>query len=142
MSEAEFERQPTNRAVELRIAPRLENVAVVRTLVGAVGTFEDLDVDTVADLRLAVDEACTQLVRSASPESTLVVVIDPQDAEVVVHTSAVCEADDVIGTDSFSWHVLTALTAEPKIFRDGSEPDNGRGVFGVTLTARRVGCVK
>ncbi len=60
-------------AVELRVAARLENLAVLRTVVGAVGTFEDLDFDAVADLRLAVDEACTRLIRSASPEATLVV---------------------------------------------------------------------
>src|SRR3982074_915600 len=52
------------RLVELRVAARLENLAMVRTLVAAVGTFEDLDFDAVADLRLAVDEAGTRLVRS------------------------------------------------------------------------------
>jgi len=40
-------------AVELRVAASLENLAVLRTLVAAVGTFEDLDFDAVADLRLA-----------------------------------------------------------------------------------------
>ncbi len=37
------------------------------TVVAAMGTFEDLDFDTVSDLRLAVDEACTRLIRSAVP---------------------------------------------------------------------------
>ncbi len=64
-------------AVELRVAARLENLAVLRTLVGAVGTFADLDLDSVADLRLAVDEACTLLIRSASPGAALAVVVDP-----------------------------------------------------------------
>ena len=54
-------------SVELRVAATLENLAVLRTLVAAVGTFEDLDFDAVADLRLAVDEACTRLIRSAVP---------------------------------------------------------------------------
>ncbi len=60
-------RQRGYRAVELNVAARLENLAVLRTVVGAVGTFEDLDFDAVADLRLAVDEACTRLIRSATP---------------------------------------------------------------------------
>ena len=34
-------------AIELRVAAKLENLAVLRTLVGAVGTFEDLDFDAV-----------------------------------------------------------------------------------------------
>ena len=54
------------------MAAELENLAVLRMLVGAVGTFEDLDFDAVADLRLAVDEACTRLIKSAVPDSTLV----------------------------------------------------------------------
>ena len=49
--------QRGDRAIEVRVAAKLENLAVLRTLVGAVGTFEDLDFDAVADLRLAVDEA-------------------------------------------------------------------------------------
>jgi serine/threonine-protein kinase RsbW len=31
------------KAVELRIDAQLENLAVVRTVIGAIGTFEDLD---------------------------------------------------------------------------------------------------
>ncbi len=83
-------------AVELRVAARLENLAVLRTVVGAVGTFEDLDFDAVADLRLAVDEACTRLIRSASPEATLVVVVDAHDDVVVVEASTTCDTNDVV----------------------------------------------
>ena len=36
-------RQQGQRAVELHVAARLENLAMLRTLVGAIGTFEDLD---------------------------------------------------------------------------------------------------
>ena len=45
--------------------------------------------DTVADLRLAVDEACTQLIRSAVPGATLVVIVDPGEDDVVVQASTV-----------------------------------------------------
>jgi anti-sigma regulatory factor (Ser/Thr protein kinase) len=137
MSEAELERG--ERAVELRVIPRVENVATVRTVVGAIGTFEDLDIDTVADLRLAVDELCTQLVRSCSPDTTLVVVVDPRDTELVVQVSAACQTENVIAQDSFSWHVLTSLTDDVKTFRDGQKPGDSGRVIGVTLTTRRAG---
>ncbi|MEO6794873.1 MAG: anti-sigma factor [Mycobacterium sp.] len=127
------------RAIELRVAPRLENLAVVRTLVGAVGTFEDLNVDTVADMRLAIDELCTQLIRSATPEATLVVAIDPRDDYVTVQASASCETFDVIAPGSFSWHVLTSLVDDVTVFHDGREPDGAGEIFGVTLTTRRAG---
>jgi serine/threonine-protein kinase RsbW len=125
------------RAVELHVAARLENLAVLRTLVGAIGTFEDLDFDAVADLRLAVDEVCTRLIRSATPDATLVVVVDPRDDELVVEASAACDTHDVVAPGSFSWHVLTSLADDVQTFHDGRDPDKSGSVFGITLTARR-----
>lgn len=136
----ESDEQPrSDRAIELRVAPRLENLAVVRMLVGAVGTFEDLDVDAVADLRLAIDELCTQLIRSATPDATLVVLIDPRDDEVLVRASTACDNADALRPGSFSWHVLKSLTDKAQLFHDGSEPGGQGDVFGVTLTTRRAG---
>ena len=126
------------RAVELHVAARLENLAMLRTLVGAIGTFEDLDFDAVADLRLAVDEVCTRLIRSATPGATLVVVVDPRDDELVVEASAACDTHDVVAPGSFSWHVLTSLADDVQTFHDGREPGESGSVFGITLTARRV----
>jgi serine/threonine-protein kinase RsbW len=124
------------RSVELRVAARVENLAVLRTLVGAAATFEDLDFDMVADLRLAVDEACTALIRSALPDSTLVVVIDPRDDQVVITASTTCRGERVVEPGSFSWHVLTSLAHEVRTFTDGQDADAG-AVFGISLTARR-----
>jgi serine/threonine-protein kinase RsbW len=131
--------QRGDRAVELRVAARLENLAVLRTLVGAVGTFEDLDFDAVADLRLAVDEVCTRLIRSATAGATLAIVVDPRDDELVVEASATCDNYDVVTPGSFSWHVLTSLADDVQTFHDGHEPAGGHGTFGVTLTTRRAG---
>jgi serine/threonine-protein kinase RsbW len=114
-------------AIELRVAATLENLAVLRTLVGAVGTFEDLDFDAVADLRLAVDEVCTRLIRS---------VIDPHDAELRIEASTTCATEDVVTPGSFSWHVLTSLADDVQTFH------NRGGVFGVTLTTRRAGTTR
>jgi serine/threonine-protein kinase RsbW len=131
--------QRGDRAIELRVAAQLENLAVLRTLVGAVGAFEDLDFDAVADLRLAVDEVCTRLIRSAAPDATLAIVVDPRDDELVVQASATCDNYDVVTPGSFSWHVLTSLTDDVQTFHDGRDPADGHGVFGVTLTTRRAG---
>jgi serine/threonine-protein kinase RsbW len=130
-------RQQGQRAVELHVAARLENLAMLRTLVGAIGTFEDLDFDAVADLRLAVDEVCTRLIRSATPDATLVVVVDPRDDELVVEASAACDTHDVVSPGSFSWHVLTSLADDVQTFHDGRDPDETGSVFGISLTARR-----
>ncbi len=130
-------------AVELRVAARLENLAILRTLVGAVGTFADLDLDSVADLRLAVDEACTLLIRSASPGAALAVVVDPRGQDVVVEASAVCDTDDVVAPGSLSWMVMSSLTDAVQVFHDGARPggasDAAGRLFGITLTTRRAG---
>lgn len=133
-----------DRMVELRVAPRVENVAVVRTLVGAVGALEDFDVDSVADLHLAVDEACTQLIGVANPDATLVVVVEPGAKALRVEVRVVpCRPDsDVVAPGSFSWFVLSSLVDEVQTFRDGSQVDGGAEdaeVFGIVLTRRRAG---
>ena len=145
MTEGESRRDGEQRnpaAVELRVAAKLENLAVLRTVVGAVGTFSDLDFDAVADLRLAVDEACTRLIRSATPDATLVVIVDPREDMVVVQASADCHTADVVTEGSFSWHVLSSLTDDLRTFHNGRRGPDGStagGVFGITLTTRRAG---
>ena len=123
-------------AVELRVAAELENLAVLRTLVAAVATFEDLDFDAVADLRLAVDEACTRLIRSAVPGSTLLVVIDPRQDAVVIDAATPCQSPDMLARGSFSWHVLSSLTDEVRTFENGQGPEEAR-VFGISMPTRR-----
>ena len=131
----------SGRSVELRVAAKLENLAVLRTLVAAVGTFEDLDFDAVADLRLAVDEACTRLIRSAVPDSTLLLVVDPRDDAVVIEASATCKSPDILAPGSFSWHVLSSLTDEVRTFQDGQAPEEGR-IFGISMTTRRASSLR
>jgi anti-sigma regulatory factor (Ser/Thr protein kinase) len=126
--------------VEFRVAARLENLAMLRTLVGAVGTFEDLDFDAVADLRLAVDEACTRLIRSAVPESTLILKVDPRHDAVVIDASTTCDTSDILSPGSFSWHVLSSLTDDVRTYHDGEGPDGQ--VFGISMTARRTSSLR
>ncbi|OBF30328.1 anti-sigma factor [Mycobacterium sp. ACS1612] len=129
-------RRRSDRSVELRVAAKLENLAVLRTLVAAVGTFEDLDFDAVADLRLAVDEACTRLIRSAVPGSTLLLVVEPSNDAVVINASTTCKSLDILAPGSFSWHVLSSLTDEVATFQDGQGPADEQ-VVGISMTTRR-----
>lgn len=132
----------TDRSVELRVAAKLENLAVLRTLVAAVGTFEDLDFDAVADLRLAVDEACTRLIRSAVPDSTLVVAVHPRDTEVVVDASTTCQTSDVLAHGSFSWHVLSSLTDDVQTFQENGQGTAEGRIFGISMTTRRASSLR
>ncbi|MGA5542157.1 ATP-binding protein [Mycobacterium sp. NPDC051198] len=144
MADEQGQPKPLNRAersVEIRVAARLENLAVVRTLIAAVAAFEDLDFDVVADLRLAVDEACTALIRAALPDSTLRLTVDPREESVVITASTTSTEPAVVEPGSFSWHVLSSLSDEVTTFTDGDGPDAGQ-VHGITLTTRRASLLR
>ena len=124
--------------VEFLVPARLESLAIVRTLVSALATLEDLDLDAVADLRLALDEAATALIRSAAPDSRLTITVRPRENDLWISVSAPCVEDDVLRPGTFSWHVISSLTDDVDTFRDGAEIDNPARVFGITMTARRL----
>src|SRR3954468_8433094 len=48
--------------IELPLPARAENVAVVRHAIGGLGEALDLDPQTLSDVKLAVTEACTNVV--------------------------------------------------------------------------------
>lgn len=54
--------------IELALPARAENIAIVRHAFGALGEAYGLDEQTLSDLRLAVTEACTNVVVHAYPE--------------------------------------------------------------------------
>jgi serine/threonine-protein kinase RsbW len=74
--------------IRLTLPARPENVAVVRHVLGALAEALDLPAATTEDMRLAVTEACTNVVRHAytGDDGTIDVVVRPRgdDLEVVV----------------------------------------------------------
>src|ERR671929_2130124 len=53
---------PTMADIELTLPARAENVAVVRHAISGLGDALDLDPQTLSDVKLAVTEACTNVV--------------------------------------------------------------------------------
>jgi serine/threonine-protein kinase RsbW len=53
--------------VELRIPAKAEWVAVARLAVAAVASRSDFSVEEIEDIRLAIAEACTNVIRDADP---------------------------------------------------------------------------
>jgi anti-sigma regulatory factor (Ser/Thr protein kinase) len=124
--------------VEIRVAAQLESLAVVRALVTALGTLEDLDLDAIADLRLALDEACTALIRCAVPQSQLTINVHPREHDLLISVSAMCVDDNVLRPGTFSWHVISSLANDVETFHDGADVAEHGRVFGITMTARRL----
>jgi anti-sigma regulatory factor (Ser/Thr protein kinase) len=55
--------------LELTLPARAENVAVVRHAVGGLGDVLEVDDQTLSDIKLAVTEACTNVVVHAYPDA-------------------------------------------------------------------------
>jgi serine/threonine-protein kinase RsbW len=100
--------------IELRLSPRAETIATVRTVAADVSGRADFDLDAVSDVRMAVDEACNQVARLADPAHLMRVEFRVAgDGYLRVVISARCETQlDGIDTNGFGWHVLGALTDE------------------------------
>src|SRR3954449_12199472 len=59
---------PTTPDLSLTLPARAENVAVIRHAIGGLGEALDIDDQVLADVKLAVTEACTNAVVHAYPE--------------------------------------------------------------------------
>jgi serine/threonine-protein kinase RsbW len=73
-------------AIRLTLPARPENVAVVRHVLGALAEALDLPAAVTDDMRLAVTEACTNVVRHAyaGERGPIDVAIRPRDGELEV----------------------------------------------------------
>lgn len=86
--------------------PALRNLAIV------VATQCDFGVDTIEDLQMAVDEACTLLLPHTPADGLFEAsfAIGSEDLTVVV--SVAHSGDGSVRRDGLSWVVLSALTAD------------------------------
>jgi serine/threonine-protein kinase RsbW len=57
--------------MQLALPARAENIAIVRHALGALGDAYELDAQTLSDIRLAVTEACTNVVVHAYPDGSV-----------------------------------------------------------------------
>ena len=86
--------------VKLTLPARPENVAVVRHVLGAFAESMRLPDELIEDLRLAVTEACTNVVRHAYPDGTpgaVEISVEPEPEQVRI---VVADYGRGIGTSS------------------------------------------
>ncbi|TLW91811.1 ATP-binding protein [Saccharomonospora piscinae] len=97
------------RTVELAVDAEPELVPVVRNVAADLAIRMDLQLDTIADLRLAVDEACGLLLQRAATPTTLRVRFSFGDSSVTARAEIACRDGTSLPQEGFHWHVLTAL---------------------------------
>jgi serine/threonine-protein kinase RsbW len=111
---------------EVRIAAMPERLSVVRAVAADIAMREDFDLDEIADLRMAVDEACSTLVAVSAPGAVLRCRFRSQDGEVQVLATVACARSATPDLDSFGWRVLTVLADSATTWTspaDGSDPE-------------------
>jgi serine/threonine-protein kinase RsbW len=77
-----------NDSVRITVPARAEYLQVVRTVVGSVAARHDLTVDAIEDLRIAVDEACAQLLAARGTAVSVEIRAGADGVETVCTTDA------------------------------------------------------
>ncbi|WP_280182316.1 anti-sigma factor [Nocardia cyriacigeorgica] len=103
----------------VRVPAAMENLMMLRALTETVALVGDYAVDQAADIRLAVDEVVTALVLDAVGDSMIDCAFYPHRPGMDVRVSAVLTVADAPDENSFGWHVLTTLTDQVSVERDG-----------------------
>lgn len=98
-----------NGAVTLAFSADTVNVRLARSVAGAMAERADFPLDQLEDVRLAVDEAVSQLILDAAGDTEIVLTFSASGPELDVTVSAVTRGAQVPATDTFSWAVLRAL---------------------------------
>lgn len=96
--------------IELRLSADLVNLPIVRSVVATIATRADFDLDAIADLKLAVDEACSTLITRAVPGTDMGCRFTVSDDELCFSGTVESATGTEPSTRSFGWRVLSTLT--------------------------------
>jgi serine/threonine-protein kinase RsbW len=119
--------------LELHTAATSLVIPTIRTVAADLAARADFDLDSIDDLRMAVDDLCAMLVRLAVENATLSCrfTVCPERIEVAAEVDT-DEATASIPTGSFSWRVLECLTDQ--VYTVSRPPEPGRrGRVGITV---------
>jgi serine/threonine-protein kinase RsbW len=115
----------TGTMIELRIPASAAHIPTARTVAADLAGRQDFDLDGIHDFRMAVDEACAQLVAHASAGSALrcMFVVAPEQIDVIAVVKL--DAPVILATNTFGWQVLSTVTelVEPVHLSDGEVPE-------------------
>ena len=123
-------RRPQNlrHQLELRVDANPFWMSALRALTTDLAIRADFDLDSVADLTLAVDEACAMLIDIAEADAALLCRFAITADEIVVTVTLPAGwAGEFPGprTDTFGWRVMVTLTDEAELIDSGSGTGDG-----------------
>ena len=95
--------------VTLTIPADTAYVALARSVAAAMSARADLPIDQLEDVRLAVDEALSQVIADAPPSSEITCAYTVAGADLSITVAGASISGAVPSTGTFSWIVLRAL---------------------------------
>ncbi len=113
-----------------------ELVPVVRNVAADLAIRMDLQIDTIADLRLAVDEACGLLLARAAKPTTLRTRFTLGENTITARTQIACREGTTLPQSGFNWHVLTALVKSVRSFHAHGAAGEDLAVIELTVSDR------
>lgn len=151
--------------IEVNITPT--QIATVRAVAADLAARADFDLDAVADLRMAVDEACSTLATLAQPGSRLhcTLRVDPDRITVTArilaphrstisantfgisentnrisaNTFGISQNNFGISQNTFGWRVLVTLADEVEIIAEPYSDGSAASSLGIRLVKMRQG---
>lgn len=122
--------------VEVRTSASAALIPTIRAVASDLAARADFDLDAIADLRMAVDEACATLVDVAGPAAVLQCTFRVHYERIEVHAEIQSARHDAqLSTDTFGWRVLETLADEVSLHQDPGPSGNGT-VVGIRLDKR------
>lgn len=95
-------------ALELRTAASTIVIPTIRTVAADLAARADFDLDSIDDLRMAVDDLCAILVRIAADKGGLKCAFTVRRERIEVDVEI--DVADPLPTGSFGWRILECLT--------------------------------
>lgn len=123
--------------IEVRLGANLVHLPIIRSIAASIAIRADFDLDAIADLRLAVDEACSTLITRAIPESTMVCRFTISEDELRFLGAVVSNKEDAPSTASFGWRVLTTLADSASSWLEPGSQDGQRNWIHIELAKRK-----
>lgn len=106
--------------VVVEVPPRPEHAHVLRSVVASVAARLDLPLDSIEDLKIAVDEAVAHLLTTGGTVLRMEVLAGPAGVQVTASTNAPDASWPPHGFEaSLTWQVLTGLTDDASFSLDG-----------------------
>ena len=110
--------------VEVRVPATPRAVVTLRTVAADLAARAEFTLDAVADLRMAVDEACSSLVSLARPDTKLTCTFILHEEHITVTASVSTYGPERLPTDSFGWRVLTTLAEDVRMLSATGDRDS------------------